>query len=205
MLLSKMKSWSCPANWSRNLHNLIFRFNMTLPVKMVHYDLPVKWKNQHVMMPWPTLPFRSWLDCVFKKTHGQPILGGNLLRDQDAWKTMLRDYWGKFRVVKGHHNVFQDHLHELDCCVPVMVHGDEGRGKLRRAVSVTSLQPALVPDGHAGHSFNSRFLHSIMPGELYVGDCTMSILQEALVEELRSLYTEGFEVPGRHFKHMFLS
>ena len=122
--------------------------------------------------------------------------------EQHAWKAMFRDYWGKFRVVKGHHNVFQDHANELDCCVPVMLHGDEGRGKLRRAVRVTSIQPVLVPDGHAGHSFNSRFLHSIMPGELYAGDATMSILQEALVEELRNLYTEGFEVPSRCFKQM---
>ena len=34
-----------------------------------------------------------------------------------------------------------------------------------------------------------------MPGELYEGDMTVQILQDALVEDLRDLYSNGFEVP----------
>ena len=71
-----MKSWTCQSNWSRNLHKLIYKFNMTLPVDMVSIDLPVKWRNQHVMMPWPVLPFSSWLTCIFNRTGGQPVLAG---------------------------------------------------------------------------------------------------------------------------------
>lgn len=169
---------------------------MTLPVRIVHLDLPVKWRNEHVMMPWPTLPPSSWLECVFKKTSGQPLLGGNKLSQVERWTSMLRDFWVKFRAARGDgHKVFADHAGELQFCVPVMIHGDEGRGKLHRAVMATSVQPAILPDGHAGHSFNSRLLHSIMPGELYEGDMTVQILQDALVEDLRDLYSNGFEVP----------
>ena len=164
---------------------------------MKHLDLPVKWKNQYVMMPWPTLPLSAWVDCIFKKTLGQPILGGNKLDDEQAWTSMFLEFWTRFRAAKGDtHEVFTDHPDVLQHCIPVMLHGDEGRGKLRRAVMATSVQPAIIHQGHAGHSFNSRFLHSIMPGELYAGDSTLNLLQEALVEDLRELYTEGFKAPG---------
>ena len=196
-LLHKMKTWSCKSNWSRNLNALIYQFNMTLPGKMKHLDLPVKWKNQYVMMPWPTLPLSAWVDCIFKKTLGQPILGGNKLDDEQAWTSMFLEFWTRFRAAKGDtHEVFTDHPDVLQHCIPVMLHGDEGRGKLRRAVMATSVQPAIIHQGHAGHSFNSRFLHSIMPGELYAGDSTLNLLQEALVEDLREVYTEGFKAPG---------
>ena len=194
-LLSKMKSWPSQKNWSRNLHTLIYKFQMTLPVRMEHLDLPVLWRNEHVMMPWPTLPPHAWLDCIFKKTSGQPILAGHQLKDVAAWTGVFQDFWRKFKAARGDaHEVFTDHATQLGNCVPIMIHGDEGRGKLHRAVMATSVQPAILPGGHAGHSFNSRMLHSIMPGELYEGDHTIDLLQDALVEDLRKLYTDGFPV-----------
>ena len=194
-LLTKMKSWSKRTNWSRNLHRLIFRFNMTLPVDMVSLDLPVRWRNQHVMMPWPVLPLSSWVKMIFKKTEGQPMLAGYRLAEETKWQDMFRDFWNKFRSARnGKHQVYEDHSHRLQYCIPMFLHGDEGRGKLRRAVMATSLQPVLLAGGHVGHSFNSRFLHSIMPGELYEGDMTLDILQDALVEDLQNLYKNGCEV-----------
>lgn len=193
-LLSTMNKWSSQSNWSRNLHKLIYKFNMTLPVKMESLDLPVRWRNKHVLMPWPCLPFRSWASCVFDKTCGQPLLAGKKISDDTAWKHMFRSLWSKFEASRGNqHPVFTDHVNELELCCPIMIHGDEGRRKLHRAVMATSIQPVLVQGGHAGHSFNSRFLHSIMPGELYEGDHTVQLLQEALVEDLRDLYTNGLQ------------
>ena len=203
-LLSNMKSWTCQSNWSRNLHKLIYKFNMTLPVEMVSVDLPVKWKNQHVMMPWPVLPFSSWLKCIFKRTKGQPVLAGYTLDQEDSWKTMFQNFWDKFRRARGeYHPVFEDHAQRLEVCLPIFIHGDEGRGKLRRAVLATSVQPVLVSEGHAGHTFNSRFLHSIMPGEHYEGDSTVQILQETLVEDLQNLYTHGCDALGFQFEQCF--
>ena len=188
-----MGSWSHKSNWSRNLHKLIHKFNMTLPVEMTSLDLPVRWQNRHIMMPWPCLPFSSWLQTIFQKTSGQPVLARHTLSQRQKWQGMFYDFWMKFKAARGErHQVFEDHGHRLQCCLPIFVHGDEGRGKLRRAVMATSVQPVLVAKGHAGHSFNSRFLHSIMPGELYEGDTTLQLLQEAL-EDLQNLYTHGIE------------
>ena len=40
-----------------------------------------------------------------------------------------------------------------------------------------------------------------MPGELYEGDMTVEILQDALVEDLRSLYENGLPVSCMHMWH----
>ena len=191
-VLRKMGSWTNKSNWSRNLHKLIYKFNMTLPVESMTLDLPVQWQNKHIMMPWPCLPFSSWMKTIFEKSFGQPLLAGHKLEHEAKWKCMFQTFWARFREASGgSHQVFEDHAGRLEVCVPVFIHGDEGRGKLRRAVMATSVQPVLVAGGHAGHSFNSRFLHHIMPGELYEGDSTLQILQEALVEDLQFLYTHG--------------
>jgi len=194
-----MGTWTSPSNWSRNLHALIYKFNLTLPVQFEHIDLPVRWRNQHVMVPWPALPFSSWVKTVFMKSCGEPLLGGFKLQETQKWTTMFQDFWEKFKNARGtSHEVFRRHAGRLQFCCPIAVHGDEGRGKLKRAVMATSVLPLLVPNGHAGHSFNTRYLHSIMPGELYEGDATVEILQNSLVEDLRSLYEHGLPVSCMH-------
>lgn len=193
-LLGTLKSWKCEKHWARNLHRLVFRFEMTLSLAMVTLSLPVKWKNESVMMPWPTLPFSSWVKCMFVKTKGQPILAGHTLSATDAWKTQHLDFWLRYRAAFGsEHGVFQTHAERLEYCVPIMIHGDEGRGKLRRAVMCTSVQPVLRPLDKA-HSFCSRYLHAILPGELYEGDITLDILHDSLVQDLCDLYHDGILV-----------
>lgn len=201
-VLSAMGTWTSPSNWARNLHSLIYRFNLTLPVQFEHVDLPVRWRNQHVMLPWPTLPFSSWVKTVFTKSYGQPLLGGHKLEETHKWTMMFSEFWERFKNARGtSHDVFRRHADRLQFCCPIAIHGDEGRGKLKRAVMATSVQPLVVPNGHAGHSFNTRYLHSIMPGELYEGDMTVEILQDALVEDLRSLYENGLPVSCMHMWH----
>ena len=163
-VLSAMGTWTSPSNWARNLHSLIYRFNLTLPVQFEHVDLPVRWRNQHVMLPWPTLPFSSWVKTVFTKSYGQPLLGGHKLEETHKWTMMFSEFWERFKNARGtSHDVFRRHADRLQFCCPIAIHGDEGRGKLKRAVMATSVQPLVVPNGHAGHSFNTRYLHSIMP------------------------------------------
>lgn len=132
------------------------------------------------------------------------MLAGYTLDQEDSWKTMFQNFWDKFQRARGeYHPVFEDHAQRLEVCLPIFIHGDEGRGKLRRAVLATSVQPVLVSEGHAGHTFNSRFLHSIMPGEHYEGDSTVQILQETLVEDLQNLYTHGCDALGFQFEQCF--
>lgn len=121
-----MKSWSDPTNWSRNLHTLIYRFNVTLPVRFMLVDLPVRWRNQHVMLPWPTLPFSHWLEKVFAKSSGQPMLGGHILDDDNKWRSVFSQFWRNFKSARGDdHDVYRDHTNELEFCAPIAIHAPQ--------------------------------------------------------------------------------
>ena len=88
------------------------------------------------------------------------------------------------------HPVAHDKADTLDLCIPLAIHGDEGRGKLKRAIMVYSIQPML----HAtSHSYNSRFLYTCVPAESYASDATCDLLQMEMVSDLQEMYEKGLE------------
>ena len=167
-VLTQMGSWRNPAHWSRNLHRLIFKFGLTLMVEMTMLQVPVLCHDAEVLLPWPILKFSSWLKLIFKRTDGQPVLAGHKVANIDLWQGMFGEFWKKYALAFPGHKVFeQKDKSTLARCLPVLLHGDEGRGKLKRAVMATSVQPLLkAPKGKThGHSFLSRFLYGILPGD----------------------------------------
>lgn len=75
-------------------------------------------------------------------------------------------------------------------------HGDEGRGKIKRAIMIESFAPVLAP---RNHSFCSRLLHSIVPGECYANDDTLSRLHDAMAIDLKALFWDGFEAGSTQY------
>ncbi|CAE7241130.1 unnamed protein product, partial [Symbiodinium sp. CCMP2456] len=63
----------------------------------------------------------------------------------------------------GGHSI---HEETASLSVPVLAHGDEGRGKLKR------------------HSLTTRMLFTVIPSELYWGDLTLQQLLGAMVDDL---------------------
>ena len=163
---------------------------MTLMVHVTRMDLWVHWQARSVVMPWPVLLPSSWLHVTFTRTNGGAVLNGHTLGEEKGWRSMLATFWDRYRAAFPQHAVFNDFEDCLDCCLPFLLHGDEGRGKLRRCVLVTSVQPLLH---QGGHSFMSRLLFSILPGENY-GAHTLDEMQLELVADLLRLYRDGFEV-----------
>ena len=197
-VLTQMGSWRDPAHWSRNLHRLIYRFGLTLMVEMTMLEVPVLCNDAEVLLPWPILKFSSWLKLIFKRTEGQPVLAGHKLADIDSWHGMFRTFWKKYALAFPGHKVFeQKDTATLAQCVPALLHRDEGRGKLKRAVMATSIQPLLkARRGKThGHSFLSRFLYGILPGEKYCSGLggSFETMQDALVEDLKDLYENGIQ------------
>ena len=76
-------------------------------------------------------------------------------------------------------------------CVPLAYHSDEGRGRQKRPVLVTSMQPLLA---RKGHSFMSRFLLTLVPSERYSGERSLRALHDSLSADLANLFHQGFEV-----------
>lgn len=162
---------------------------MTLNVLISVLEVPATFRGKLVNTPWPCLLFSSWAKTIFDKTEGQPLLNGHTLADEPAWREDLRRFWKRYGEAFSH-PVFRDKLDSLDTCVPCCLHGDEGRGKHRRAVMVTSIQPMLQG---TGHSFISRYLFTVVPSESYADDATFDMLQMEQVADLQRLYDEGIE------------
>ena len=166
---------------------------MSLKVEFKMIELPVLTKGQETIVPWPVLTFSAWVKFVFTRTHGEPLLNGFSLEQEDSWRTMLANFWHRAAMCdKTGHPIYRDKIGALDRCIPVLLHGDEGRGKLRRAVLCTSVQPLLHG---GGHTFLTRFLFGILPAERYSADNSFDVLHDTLAMDLLSLYEDGFEVP----------
>ena len=55
----------------------------------------------------------------------------------------LRAFWEGFRLANGDHDVFREHGHSLGQTLPLLFHGDEGRGKRRGNTVVAHLEVPL--------------------------------------------------------------
>ncbi|CAK9102229.1 unnamed protein product [Durusdinium trenchii] len=109
------------------------------------------------------------------------------------WRNELKAFWTMYRLVNPHHEAFAS-PQRLEWTLPFLYHGDEGRGRLRRAVLVCSYQPLL---SSKGHSFKSRLLASVFPGERYAcleGEETLETLHTVIADDLRDLFYNGLEV-----------
>lgn len=145
------------------------------------------------MVPWPVLLLSDWLETIFKKTQGALIMNGFSVEDEQH-ELQLSSFWELFRHVAPSHQVYAAHGHRLRRVIPMYYHGDEGRGKLRRPVLVASYVAGLPV---RGHSFLSRYLATVFPGERYAvgpdGVETLEALHAFLANDLLELFNTGFD------------
>lgn len=193
-VLMRIASWKNPANWSRNLHTLISRWSLSLPVTVSHVLCPCLFRSTTSMVPWPILLLSDWLPVIFKRTGGSLLLNGFTLDDAQH-ELQLSSFWELYKTVRPSHRVYTAHAQQLHRVIPMYYHGDEGRGKLKRPILVTSFVAGLPA---RGHTFLSRFLAAVFPGERYSvgpdGVETLEALHGILSKDLTKLFYDGFEV-----------
>ena len=61
----------------------------------------------------------------------------------DAAESICEAYWEAYRNFHGTHEVYRLFENELRWCIPIAVHGDEGRGKRRSNTTVVSWEAVL--------------------------------------------------------------
>ena len=81
------------------------------------------------------------------------LLGGHSL-DGD-WRAMFKKFWSDYKIYSGDHPLFKTKFNQ-ECCVPFFIHGDEGRGQLKRPFMVISTQFAIGRDGPGVINDNSN-------------------------------------------------
>ncbi|CAE7666315.1 unnamed protein product [Symbiodinium sp. CCMP2592] len=114
------------------------------------------------------------------------------------WRDTFRTFWSRFYFVRPDLDLYQQSSFDVSTCIPIAFHGDEGRGKLRRAIMILSMQPIISHKGPkytnmSGHSFTSRLLYTVVPAQMYASN-TIDKLNEAMAADVRSAYFDGISV-----------
>ena len=136
-------------NVSRQLHAFIHRSGRTFPATVDVVPTPIKilrGKPKVVTSNFPVIFLSSWAQELFK-LGGQPLLGGHLLHEESSWRNMFKSFWERFRFLRADLDIYNRADFDVECCVPFGLHGDEGRGRLRRPILIISFQPMISHKG----------------------------------------------------------
>ena len=130
----------------RDLTRLIKRTPGTmlnLPIDVCRVQVKLRKPIRCLELWWPMIKMSEWCQYFIAK-RPQLLLGGRTL-DED-WMGPIRSFWDDYRVFCPDHPVFSTAF-DLGTCIPYYVHGDEGRGHLKRPYMVLSWQCVI---GHLG-------------------------------------------------------
>ena len=136
-------------NTSRNFHSWINRNGKTLPVKISRVKVRVveqRPKVKQIEKTFPMIGLSSWAEYLLKNSPGF-LLGGHSL-DSTGYKDMLEMFWNRYSKLDPSHPVFQRFEQgKRGNLIPYCVHGDEGRGKAKTPVLISSYQMIIPPGG----------------------------------------------------------
>ena len=88
---------------------------------------------------WPCLLLSDWLRAGFEEPFGGHFfLGGYRMVDEmESIKQMFSEFWARYKF----HSATPPP--DPERTIPVYLHGDEGRGQVKRPVKVISYQPCI--------------------------------------------------------------
>ena len=137
-------------NECRNLHSLIHREGRTLPIPVDSVQTPVlvlSGKCRIETVSYPVLMLSRWVDYILSQD-GQILLGGHRLSDGvEPIKRMFDRFWSRFQHIRSDLSFPQGCDSGNSINIPYGLHGDEGRGKLRRPIMCLSYQPLISHRG----------------------------------------------------------
>ena len=146
-------------NECRNLHSFIHRNGKTLAVQVSTAPAKVmvlRGKPRVESVQFPVLYLSSWATRIFADS-AQILLGGHTLDNPSGFRGMFLEFWQRYRWVRPNLDIYKEDGADLSLRIPIGLHGDEGRGKLRRPLMVLSYQPMISYKG-PGYSNASGFL-----------------------------------------------
>ena len=189
-------------NGERDCHRLMAKqCRLALPIQK-HY-LPVAEKG-------PTIPFlrvRDWLQMMVDNNCSH-ILCGLVRPDRNREVAIWEQFWKNWEAQEPQHPIFaaaRAGHRQLGRCVPLLLHGDEGRSKKRTPFLVLSVHSVLgrgvevglqnstrkrryikqLPN-FVGHSYTNRFLVSALPKVAFTGSNSyiFDVLLDSVAAEL---------------------
>lgn len=96
------------------------------------------------LVDFPTLPLSSWMRASFD-LGGHFFLGGKGMDAVDKFLDILHDWWKRYELLDPGLPLFQEiDESQYRYCIPVAIHGDEGRGRYRKPIMIFSYQPLVT-------------------------------------------------------------
>ena len=131
-------------NSSYILYSFIHKKNRTLPISISGVNIPIQVRKPKMVRQkqWPVIYASSWLKMCMEdpKYGGYFVLGGKTLDEMKDVRAMFATFWERYSNL----GVAPQHP---ETCIPLLLHGDEGRGQLKRPLMVISYQCVI---SHAG-------------------------------------------------------
>eukprot|EP00435_Cladocopium_sp_Y103_P054921 s920_g18.t1 len=177
-------------------------------------DIPISWVDLTGTSSFPVLDLRDTVDYLIRSNNLPKLFGDQPV---EGIQGTLLEFWRRYKVEWPDFEIYDAALQgkvSLSRCIPVYVHGDEGRGFKRSGVMILSVQGALGRGTRPfqlkhplqrvrhikmglnlqGSSFNSRLLFTAMPKKYYSSE-NFRIVLSKLVDDLLCLQ-EGFQFQG---------
>lgn len=170
----------------RNLHRTVRSFGKDLPVSITTVSTTHLRKKRKIPVQHPVLLPSNWAETIFNYG-GHFLMQGKDLSDAGQFSQDLTDFWRNFCAT---HPDFKLPAAQWDHSIPICLHGDEGRGRLKHPVMVMSLQPLLPlrpgKTNMAG-SFDSMIYSAYIPLQSFSLFCFFSGALGTLVYIKRGL------------------
>ena len=125
----------------RNLHKTIKAFGRALPVEISGVPTHLRLSRRRPQVPavHPVLHLSSWAETIFDNG-GHFFMQGCDLSHAAEFSIVLKQYWERFTSCTPEFSLPESVWGQS---IPVALHGDEGRGRLKQPVMVMSVQPIL--------------------------------------------------------------
>ena len=122
-------------------HRVFKKKGKSLPVEPQCMQHP----GQTSLKTWYVSP-QQWVEHIMS-SHPELLAGPGRSESEEN----LTSFWSAYRFAHGHHSVFSSHLEtQLHRVLPLLLHGDEGRGAKKGKCCVLSLQSMIgsLPEPH---------------------------------------------------------
>ncbi|CAL1170763.1 unnamed protein product [Cladocopium goreaui] len=197
-------------------HTVFKKFGQSIDVKISTTDLPTK-------MSFPYVKFSSWLRYIVEYDNLDCLVGTG---DVEKMRPVLTTFWKRFEALYPHHVICDraegDRDFHRSMCIPVLYHGDEGRGLKKKQLMVLSTHGCLGkgnshsnlgktqaelenPDGPLranmlGNTFCNHFLQCVMPISLY-GEAPEAFehMLQLQADEFAKLFWDGIVIQNQRF------
>ena len=120
---------------TRNSHRMISRLHLSWKVPISELEFQPVAGGEPIKVP-----YISPIDLLgfLLKRHPELLWGG--FRDPSDAANPMKTFWSSYKSRHPGHQVFQEHEHSLEYTIPIMVYGDEGRGRRRGQTAVFALE-----------------------------------------------------------------